>query len=287
MTGAIAMISVSYFSSDDLGPSITSARAATVRDLTCFVVNNASEDPDFRAFADSHPDVIVIDAGANLGYGRAINLAAARLGPEYEWILIANPDTQFAPGSVDELLAVAAEHPEAAAFGPRIVDPDGTIYPSARALPSLRVGAGHALLARFWPNNRWSTAYRRADLTSPDLTDARATGWLSGACLLVRRQTFDAIGGFDSRYFMYFEDVDLGRRIGEAGATNLYVPGALITHVGGQSTKRHSRTMIVVHHRSAYLYLAERYRAWYLWPLRVSLRVALAVRSRISALHAH
>lgn len=283
MRDRVAIIWVSYHSTDDLGVSLASARSASTAALEFHVVNNAPGDPGIAALAAAHPDVSIVEAGDNLGYGRAVNLAAAGLAPEVDWILIVNPDTEFEPGSIDELLRVAGEREDAALFGPRIIDGDGSVYPSARALPSLRVGVGHALFARFWPNNRWSTTYRRSDLTSPELSEPRATGWLSGACLLIRRSVFDAVGGFDDRYFMYFEDVDLGRRVGETGAVNLYVPSARMTHVGGQSTKRHSRTMIVVHHRSAYLYLAEKYHGWYLWPLRAALRVGLAVRARISS----
>jgi N-acetylglucosaminyl-diphospho-decaprenol L-rhamnosyltransferase len=284
MTGSIAMISVSYYSTRDLDHSIRSARAATSQPLSVFVVNNAQDDTDIEAFAASHPDVELIEAGSNLGYGRALNLAVDRLDPEFEWVLVVNPDTEFTEGSIDEMLRVAHNAPDAAAFGPRILDSDGSVYPSARALPSLRVGAGHALLARFWPDNRFSAAYRRADLTSLELVDPTPTGWLSGACLLIRRDVYEAIGGFDDRFFMYFEDVDLGKRIGERGALNLYVPTAVITHVGGQSTRRNSRRMIIVHHRSAYLYLQKKYEGWYLWPLRVALRIALAARARISSL---
>jgi N-acetylglucosaminyl-diphospho-decaprenol L-rhamnosyltransferase len=284
MSGPTAVVSVSYYSTGDLDQSILSARAASTHPLGVFVVNNAADDSEMSSFAAAHPDVVVFEAGANLGYGRAVNFAVRQLGPEFEWILVVNPDTEFSSGAIDELLRVARAHSEAAAFGPRIVDADGSVYPSARALPSLRVGAGHALFARFWPDNRFSNRYRRADLTSPELTEPTATGWLSGACLLVRRSVFDEIGGFDERFFMYFEDVDLGKRIGETGALNLYVPSAMITHVGGQSTKRHSRRMIVAHHRSAYLYLEKKYRGWYLWPLRFALRVALAARARISTL---
>jgi N-acetylglucosaminyl-diphospho-decaprenol L-rhamnosyltransferase len=274
---------VSYYSTSDLEASVVSIREASSKELELVVVDNADGDPELGRLLERHPEIHVIDAQGNVGYGRAVNLAAARLSPEIDWILIVNPDTVFTKGAVDELLRVAEIHPEAGALGPRIVDPDGSVYPSARALPSLRVGIGHALFARFWPDNRWSTAYRRSDLTAPQLTDPVPTGWLSGACVLVRRPLFDSIGGFDPRYFMYFEDVDLGKRIGEARAVNLYVPSARVTHIGGQSTKRHSRRMIVVHHRSAFLYLSEKYSGWYLWPVRAVLRVALAARAFISS----
>lgn len=283
MSPRIAAVWVSYHSAADLEASVASVRDAAHEAVELIVVDNASGDPELASVVQQHPEVRVLDAQGNLGYGRAVNLAAARLAPEIEWILIVNPDTVFAPGAVDELLRVAEEHPEAGAFGPRIVDAQGEIYPSARALPSLRVGIGHAVFSRIWPSNPWSAAYRRSDLTSRELTDPVTTGWLSGACLLIRRPLFDAIGGFDPRYFMYFEDVDLGKRIGEAGAASLYVPSAVVTHIGGQSTKRHSRRMIVVHHRSAYLYLSRKYAAWYLWPVRTALRISLAIRAYVSS----
>jgi GT2 family glycosyltransferase len=130
--------------------------------------------------------------------------------------------------------------PDAGAVGPRILNPDGSTYPSARAVPSLFGGAMHAVLHPFWKSNPWSVRYRND-------TDAavavRDVGWLSGACVLVRRSAFDAIGGFDAAYFMYFEDVDLGERFGRYGWRNVYDPSAVVTHIGGESTKSESAAM--------------------------------------------
>ena len=108
-----------------------------------------------------------------------------------------------------------------ASLGPLIETADGDIYPSARALPSLGRGIGHALCGWWWPANPWTAAYRRERGAPAE----GAVGWLSGSCLLLRRKAFDAVGGFDPAYFMYFEDVDLGDRLGRAGWQNVYVPG--------------------------------------------------------------
>ena len=119
-------------------------------------------------------------------------------------------------------------------MGPAILTPDGVLYPSARRLPTLWLGAGHAILGWVWPTNPWTRKYRAENSG----VHARTAGWLSGSCLLVRRKAFEQIGGFDERYFMYFEDVDLGARMQQAGWENCYVPDAVVTHIGGHATER-------------------------------------------------
>ena len=101
--------------------------------------------------------------------------------------------------------------------------------------------------------------------------------WLSGACLLLRREAFEQVGGFDPAYFMYFEDVDLGDRLGRAGWLSVYAPAARVHHVGGATTGRVQSAMVRAHHASAARYLA----AHHSRPVAVSLRAALAIRERI------
>ena len=104
-------------------------------------------------------------------------------------------------------------------------------------------------------------------------------GWLSGSCLLVRRDAFDEVGGFDPAYFMYFEDVDLGERLGRAGWQNVYVPSAAVVHTGGHATTREPSRMAAEHHRSAWTYLSRRYSGWRWAPVRWVLRGGLAARA--------
>ncbi len=107
----------------------------------------------------------------------------------------------------------------------------------------------------------------------------RAVGWLSGSCLLVRRTAFSEIGGFDERYFMYMEDVDLGDRLGRAGWQNVYAPSAEILHAKGHSTGRDPARNLAAHHRSTWTYLSDRHTGAARAPLRWAMRGALAVRS--------
>jgi len=194
-----------------------------------------------------------------------------------QWVLICNPDLELAPRCVDTLLESSRADEHIGSLGPLIRNLDGTAYPSARRVPSLRIGVGHALFANVWKGNPWSMAYRNDEVHN---ADSREAGWLSGACLLVRRAAFDQVGGFDEGYFMYFEDVDLGFRLGKAGWKNVYVPAAEVVHVGGHSTSTSSARMIRAHHDSARRFLARKYPGFALWPLRASLSFGLIVRSR-------
>ena len=168
------------------------------------MIDNATGDNSVAIVVAQFENVSLIASAENLGYGRAINKAVLDAKVSSEWILITNPDTEFTPGAIDALVAGAESNSGVGSAGPRIVNDDGTIYPSARALPSLTNGIGHALFERIWPANPWTRAYQRAQIAQTALTPT-PTGWLSGACVLVRREAFEKFGGFDSQFFMYFE----------------------------------------------------------------------------------
>lgn len=271
----VGVVTVTYNTGETLRPFLASLAPASSDPLEIVVVDNASSDVALiTEIAEAHA-ARVLAREINAGYGGGIDAGVAALTSSPEFILVSNPDVVLTPGAIDELVAQADRHPEAGAFGPRINDADGSLYPSARRLPSLRTGVGHVLFGKVWPTNPWTRSYRHETVAATE----RTAGWLSGACLLIRSSDFAAIGGFDDSYFMYFEDVDLGARLTRAGRSNLYVPSAVVTHTGAHSTAGHSREMERVHHRSAYLYLSRKYRGWYLWPLRVALRVGLAVRA--------
>jgi N-acetylglucosaminyl-diphospho-decaprenol L-rhamnosyltransferase len=136
----------------------------------------------------------------------------------------------------------------------------------------------HAVVGPVWHNNPWTAAYRQERLEPSE----RPVGWLSGSCLLVRRAAFDEVAGFDDRYFMYMEDVDLGDRMGKAGWQNIYVPGAEILHDKGHATGRDPARNLAAHHTSTYIYLADRHPRWWQAPLRWAMRAALTVRSRLA-----
>ncbi|TFD70096.1 glycosyltransferase family 2 protein [Cryobacterium sp. Hb1] len=271
-----AIVTVTYNSGAHLRHFLQSVRSSEPEPVRVVVADNGSTDvEEARRYCDEF-EATFLEIGQNLGYGGAINVAVETLPASFTSVLISNPDIELRPGSLSSLVETLAARPDAGSIGPCVLNSDGSVYPSARRLPSLRTGVGHAVFARVWKSNPWTTRYLSDALQSET---TRSAGWLSGSCLLVRRSAFDALGGFDKAFFMYFEDVDLGYRLGKSGWLNLYFPAAMVTHTGAHSTNTDSSKMLQVHHQSAYLYLARKYRGWYLAPIRGGLRAALHVRS--------
>ncbi len=198
-------MTVAFNPGEELERFLASLATATARRLVVVIADNGTEHDVVTAAAQRHGARVVGD-GTNLGYGAGANLAAADL--EEDWIVVANPDLVWRPGSLDVLIDAGLANPAAGCLGPLLLNPDGTVYPSGRALPSLVKGAGHAVLGRIWPANPFSAAYHTADQGGSG--GSRTVGWLSGACLLLPAAAWRRLEGFDDDYFMFFEDVDLG-----------------------------------------------------------------------------
>jgi N-acetylglucosaminyl-diphospho-decaprenol L-rhamnosyltransferase len=283
VSDVLPVVTVTYSPGPHLDRFLASLSHATARRVAVLMADNGSTDGAPEEAVERYPDVRLFSTGSNLGYGRAVNRAVKRLLRDGEaeggddWIVVANPDVQWGPGSIDALLDAAARWPRAGALGPLIHDPDGSVYPSARQLPSLIRGGMHAVLGPLWRANPWSAAYRQERLEPSE----RAVGWLSGSCLLVRRAAFEQIGGFDERYFMYMEDVDFGDRLAKAGWLNVYVPSAEVLHHKGHATARASAHNLAAHHKSTYTYLADRHSGPWRAPLRWAFRAGLATRVRL------
>jgi N-acetylglucosaminyl-diphospho-decaprenol L-rhamnosyltransferase len=271
----LGVVVVTYSPGHHLDTFLDTLEKATTRPFGVVLADNGSTDGAPERAAE-RPGVTLLRTGSNLGYGRAANLGVPQAPGD--WVVIANPDLTWEPGALDTLLEAIERWPSAAVLGPAILSADGTLYPSARQLPSLGRGIGHALCGWWWPSNPWTAAYRR----ERGLPTERLAGWLSGSCMLVRRAAFDAVGGFDPGYFMYFEDLDLCERIGRAGWQNVYVPTAVVCHEGGASTSKDPRTMADAHHASAWRYLSRRYAGARWLPVRVVLRVGLAARAALA-----
>ncbi|WP_200932797.1 glycosyltransferase family 2 protein [Williamsia sp. Leaf354] len=274
----LAVVTVTYSSGDHLAAFLRSLRTATTVDHRVIIADNGSTDGAPEAAERDFDNVTLVDTGANIGYGGAANRAVAEVDPAIEFVIVANPDVEWTPGSIDELLAVARRRPRAGSIGPLIREPDGTVYPSARRVPDLVSGTGHAVLGKVWKSNPWTTAYRQQDA---DIAE-RTVGWLSGSCLLLRRAAFDSIDGFDSRYFMYMEDVDLGDRLARAGWLNVYAPSAEVIHRKGHVAGEHPELMLPAHHQSAYRFQADRHPGARWAPLRAGLGAGLWVRSKVA-----
>ncbi|MGI8696384.1 MAG: glycosyltransferase family 2 protein, partial [Mycobacteriales bacterium] len=271
----LGVVTVTYSPGESLPTFMSTLATATTCRYAVTLADNGSTDgePEKAARADG---VTLLRTGANIGFGAAANVGVAQTASD--WVVVANPDVEWRPGSIDGLLAAAARWPKAGAIGPAIITANGDLYPSARAIPSLGRGIAHALLGWWWPSNPWTRSYRREQGSPAE----GPVGWLSGSCLLLRRDAFCSVEGFDPSYFMYFEDLDLCERLGSAGWTCVYVPSVVVGHTGGHATRKAPAAMVLEHHRSAYRYLSRRYAGAGYLPLRLAIRVGLAVRARLS-----
>lgn len=235
----VAAIIVDYHAGEALRTCIESLGVNGVSNVV--VVENGSDGSAGLALG-TH-DVTLVEPHMNLGYGRGVNRGAAHTG-EVDYLLVLNPDVVVHDGAVDAMVGYLDTRADVGIVGPQILRPDGSVYPSQRAFPNFWLAGVHALLEPLWANNPATRRYR----------SARADGsveWVSGACFLVRRDVFEAVGGFDERYFMFAEDMALCWQIRaqgfEVGATS----DAQVTHIEGLSRQRVSRAMLLAHHRSA------------------------------------
>lgn len=185
-------------------------------------------------------EVLALD---NLGYAGGANAGIARTSSPL--VLLLNADTRIAP---DSLVTLAASIPDdVGALGPRVVYPDGRHQASARMLPTTAQGIGHALFGLWWPANPWTRAYRQSD-RDPD--QPRDVDWVSGCAILLRRAALDEVGGFDTGYWMYVEDIDLCFRLRQAGWRVRYDPSTTVVHAVGRSTSQRRGRLVVAHARS-------------------------------------
>jgi N-acetylglucosaminyl-diphospho-decaprenol L-rhamnosyltransferase len=192
------------------------------------VVDNASADGSVEA-ARRRAHVTAIDAGGNLGFAAANNIGIKRSSGGT--ILLLNSDTIVPAGAIDALMRELERHPEATVVGPRLVDGDG------RA--ELSFGPMISPFAE-WKQKRLIHGNARRDAAISSRVDALTRrqqwpDWVSGACLLVRREAAEAVGLLDERYFMYTEDVDFCAAIRARGGRVLFTPAVEIVHLRGRS----------------------------------------------------
>jgi N-acetylglucosaminyl-diphospho-decaprenol L-rhamnosyltransferase len=236
------------------------------------VADNGSTDGSAQALAEHHPTAKWVPTGANLGYGTGANIGAALADGAY--VLVTNPDVTFEPGAVTTMRRFLGTNPKVAIVGPRIVDAAGELYPSARRFPDMMEALGHGIVGQFWAGNPFSRRYRMTDW---DHARRREVDWVSGSCFLARREAWDEVGGFDTTFFMYLEDVDLCRRLRDKGWSIAYEPAAQVTHIQGVSTDRHPYRMLFAHHVAMWRFAERTTAGWRRWLLPLVV-VGLGVR---------
>ena len=247
----LSIIIVSWNTRQDLLRCLDSILAAPPAcPFEILVFDNASTDGSAEAVAASYPTVRLEVNPQNLGFGRANNRAVLRAKGRF-WLLL-NPDTIVHSGAIDALVSYLDRQPGVAAVGPRLVNSDGSLQRSIERLPTLYNEWWRLLhLDRLYPMSQ----YPQSTLNS---RQPQRVEVLSGACLLMRREAVETRGLFDEEYFMYSEEIDLCDRLHRDGWELHWVPEAVVTHLGGQSTRQVAAPMFIELYRNKVKFFRKR-----------------------------
>lgn len=232
------------------------APAQASGDVEVIVVDNGSSDDSCAMVAAEFPQVRLIALKENRGFAVANNMGMREARGRY--FLVLNSDTEVIGDALTQICDFMDSHPDVGALGPKLLNTDGTLQYSCRRFPSFRTALFHrySLMTRLFPRNRFSSEYLMTDVGHEHTMDV---DWVSGAALVVRREVFESLGGFDEGFFMYAEDVDWCYRIKQAGWRVVYLPEARILHHIGQSTRLVPYAMTYQRHKSMWRFYRKHY----------------------------
>ncbi len=249
----LSVIIINYFSETSLRACLSSLSGNLESELIeILVVDNGSAPGMLRYLMADFPAVHWIKPGSNLGFGKACNLAASKAQGNH--LLFLNPDAILPDSSLLSLLHGLGHPPlDSGIAGLKIVNPDGSPQFSARSFPNWRTvfANRYSVLTRLIPDNPWSRSYLQSTI---DRNRASTVDWASGAALVLPRAIFNELGGFDDRFFMYMEDVDLCLRANRHGVPVWYWPGAFVQHEIGASSSTCSFRALKYRHISIWRY---------------------------------
>jgi N-acetylglucosaminyl-diphospho-decaprenol L-rhamnosyltransferase len=237
------------------------------------VVDNASADGTVEMVGAEYPEVDLIGSPANLGFAAATNLGAVRGTAPF--LLALNPDTEVSPGALDAVLATMESHPRVGIVGARLLKADGSLdHASKRSFPTPLSALGHFSGLGRRPGARGRlAAYRAPDVESGPV-DA-----VNGAFMLMRREVFEALGGYDEGYWMYMEDLDLSYRFARAGWLSWYEPAATVGHIkGGTVGGQRSARLNWAFHRGMYRFYRKHYAKDRSWTVNAAVYLGIAVK---------
>jgi len=261
-----SIVIVSYNGRDYLRRCLVSLQAhLRAVEHEVIVVDNASRDGTPQMVREAFPQVRLIARDTNAGFAGGANhgLRAAR----GDAILLLNPDTTIDGDILSPMLSYLDAQPDTGILAPKLANEDGSLQLSCRAFPgfSTAIFNRYSLLTRLLPKNRFSQRYLMSDF---DHSRIAGVDWVSAACWLLPRSTYERVGPLDEGYFWSIEDVDYCQRVHRAGLRVVYFPQAAVTHrIGGSSETAPARTLIG-RHRGMW-----RYYRLYLRPGAAHLRV--------------
>jgi GT2 family glycosyltransferase len=248
-TTRVAVVIVNYQAYDELRTCLASLDPVCPQ-TSIVVVDHVSDARAADAIARDFPHVQIVRNSTNDGFAAGVNQGARVTRSTF--LLFINPDCILEPSACCQLADWLEAHPKVGALGPRIANADGTVQPSARRFPDFTtaIAGRSSWLTRVLPGNPLSR--RNLPLRDLSISEPIEVDWISGACMLVRREAFDAVAGMDEGFFLYWEDADFCHRLANAGWRTVYLPSARAMHVGGRSSRHAADASLEAFHRSAF-----------------------------------
>ena len=230
----VSVIVVNYNTESLLQPCLDrlALALATLRHQV-FIVDNASRDGSLRVLRERYSRYEILENRVNVGFGRANNQVLGRVQGRY--VLLLNTDAFIEPDAVTKSIAYMEDDRRCGVLGARLVDAHGNLQPCCRYFPT----PWNLFLERTGGDRLFKRS-RMVDDFEWDHATSRKCDWVPGCFYLTRKEVIDAVGLFDPRYFLYWEEVDHCRAVKQAGWTVVYFPGTTVIHIGGESAKSES-----------------------------------------------
>jgi N-acetylglucosaminyl-diphospho-decaprenol L-rhamnosyltransferase len=249
----VSIILVNYNGAKFLGECLNSIEK-NIGDFAfeVIIVDNFSTDDSAKNIKFNFSSATLICSQSNLGFAKANNLAVNHSIGEY--LLFLNTDTILIEDTPSILLDYLTQHQDVGAVSPRITFRDGSYQLSCGKLPNLAIEFIDKI--RYGLDQKWHHIF--GDLYNQQYSTIQEMGWLTGACLMIRRDVFDQVGGFDESFFMYFEDKDICKRVHEAGWKVVYYPKTSLIHLLGGSSSGVQKS-INTYYRDSQLYYYQKH----------------------------
>jgi len=249
---SISIILVNYNGCEFLVECLDSIYRVINSDCEVIIIDNSSTDDSIEIVRDRFPSVRLICSKVNLGFGKASNLAVDRVQCKY--ILFLNTDTILAENIPQILSDYLQQHQDIGVIGSRITFEDGSYQLSAGKLPNLAIELWDKI--RYGLDRRWHQLF--SGIYDRQYSKVQEVGWVTGACLMIRRDLFVRLGGFDESFFMYFEDKDICKRVRDTGFKVVYYPETSLIHLLGGSSQGIKKS-INTYYRNSQLYYYQKH----------------------------
>lgn len=274
MSTSVSIIIVHHNTKELLRQCLASLMETTHSvDKQLIVVDNASSDGSSQMLGESFPEVTLLKNKSNIGFSQANNQGVKKaIGP---YLLFLNPDTIVCDGAIEGMVRFLESRADVGAVGCKLLNADGSLQRSCGLFPSLRIELfTRTFLNRMFPRNR---TFNMHNLASWDYSAVSEVDWATGACLMVRKDVFHSLSGFDENIFMFYEDVDLCLRIWREGWKVLFYPDSVVFHLRGGSWKQNREVPIQSSYVNALYFYRKHYSKAKLLVLKVLLIVEVAI----------